>query len=116
MKRGLKELAWRFRCAAECAVAVVQGCAWALVPAKYRREREWVRRGIRLIRHTPSMTQPGFLWCIKFGLGAGYIGGAGLYLGWRCQVRCKKHGGWKRRAIVVMLTNNGGNAPLPGYF
>lgn len=102
-------------------LAVIIGLVWSLVPKRLRPNRPWQRKGIRTIVHTPyggagNPNRP-FVYAIYFGQGAGYIGGATLYLAFGgCRIRDKR-GCWSpTSAFVFGLTSNANNVPLAGIY
>jgi len=105
---------WHIRCALLVALAVVSGLLWSLVPRRFRPSRPFAGKGLRTVLHTPSSGQ-GWVWCLYFGPGAGYIGGATLYLGHHCRLRVRR-GTWdgRPRRWAVGLTGNGNAVPLAG--
>ena len=105
-------------------VSVLVNTCWMLVPRRIRVrfERPWHRKGIRLVEHTSGYGHGDPNWpvmyTVMFGSGAGYIGGATLYLAFGgCRVRDTRPWYYGRRPVqhfVFGLTNNANNIPLTG--
>lgn len=121
----MSALVYRLTCLAQLVYAVITSLAWMLVPrpVRVRFERPYRHKGIRIKRHdaAPAYCSDNpntpFLWCIWFGSGAGYRGGAVLYLAFGgCQVYGRHpYAGWHfKEHFVFGLTNNANAVPLPG--
>ncbi len=120
----MKNLQFKFFHFAQLTYAVITGLAWMLVPVRIRArfERSFQRKGIRTIVHQPYMGEydqnpnKPFIYKLMFGSGAGYIGGATLYLAFGgCRPR-DRHQGWAPpvQHFVFGLTNNANAVPLAG--
>ncbi len=100
--------------AASIVFAVFTAIFWACVPRRFMRpDRPFRRRGIRHVRHTPSSGRHGVVHAIYFNQGAGYIGGATLYVARGCRVRTPS-AGYRSAAFALGLTDNANNVPLAG--
>lgn len=78
-------------------------------------DKPWARKGIEFILCTPELQDSQypfrFVFQMKWGPGAGYIGGRTAFFAWRCKDRRSYRSINKRTPIQIGLTDNANLVP-----
>jgi hypothetical protein len=115
LKYRLAMLWWHAKQPPKIVWSVITACFWTCIPRKWMGEdHPWQRRGIRYIQHTSAAHGQRVLHAIQFNQGAGYVGGATLYIGRDCHRYV--NGARRQVKFVIGLTNNGNYGVFPGRY